>query len=239
MFLNIYLQRVTTENKTGYDTTLLSQIKANGDQMIEVTNYSTSMMMTSKSVLENLRTMARAEDGYDLYQAKTELSARLSEMESSVLNAVGGKIAILTESGYLIGAHNLSRTSVEYEGQDWYQQIIDNGRKTTFCAELQDFFAEMTTYPIQDYRYLYIGRSVLDYSGKNLGVLLIQLSGTKIWGNLPRLWCPPMRGLFIFLTTAEKCRWNTMERKTNWYSLLRRRRLYGREKRTPLPGNAA
>ena len=62
MVLNIYLQRVTTENKTGYDTTLLSQIKANADQMIEVTNYSTSMMMTSKSVLENLRTMARSED---------------------------------------------------------------------------------------------------------------------------------------------------------------------------------
>jgi len=78
MVLNIYLQRVTTENKTGYDTTLLSQIKANADQMIEVTNYSTSMMMTSKSVLENLRTMARSEDSYDLYQAKTQLSARLS-----------------------------------------------------------------------------------------------------------------------------------------------------------------
>lgn len=57
MFLNIYLQRVTTENMTSYDSTLLSQIKANGDQMIEVTNYSTSMMMTSKSVLENLHTM--------------------------------------------------------------------------------------------------------------------------------------------------------------------------------------
>lgn len=204
MFLNIYLQRVTTENKTGYDTTLLSQIKANGDQMIEVTNYSTSMMMTSKSVLENLRTMARAEDGYDLYQAKTELSARLSEMESSVLNAVGGKIAILTESGYLIGAHNLSRTSVEYEGQDWYQQIIDNGRKTTFCAELQDFFAEMTTYPIQDYRYLYIGRSVLDYSGKNLGVLLIQLSGTKIWGKFTQAMVPSHEGTFYIFDNSRK-----------------------------------
>lgn len=129
MFLNIYLQRVTTENMTSYDSTLLSQIKANGDQMIEVTNYSTSMMMTSKSVLENLHTMARSGDSYDLYRAKTELSARLSEMESSVLNAVGGKIAILTNSGYLIGAHNLSRTSVDYEGQDWYQQIVSNGRK--------------------------------------------------------------------------------------------------------------
>ena len=196
MFLNIYLQRVTTENMTSYDSTLLSQIKANGDQMIEVTNYSTSMMMTSKSVLENLHTMARSGDSYDLYRAKTELSARLSEMESSVLNAVGGKIAILTNSGYLIGAHNLSRTSVDYEGQDWYQQIVSNGRKTTFCTELQDFFAEMTTYPIREYRYLYIGRSVLDYSGEKLGVLLIQLSGTKIWGKFTQAMVPLDEGTF-------------------------------------------
>lgn len=199
MVLNIYLQRITTENKTGYDTTLLSQIKANADQMIEVTNYSTSMMMTSKSVLENLRTMARSEDSYDLYQAKTQLSARLSEMESSVLNAVGGKIAILTDSGYLIGAHNLSRTSVEYEGENWYQQIRSNGRKTTFSAELQDFFAEMTSSPIHDHRYLYIGRSVLDYSGENLGILLIQLSGTKIWGKFTQAMVPADEGtLYIF-----------------------------------------
>ena len=62
MFLNIYLQRVTTENMTSYDSTLLSQIKANGDQIVEVTNHPTSRMMTSKSAWETLRPMASSGD---------------------------------------------------------------------------------------------------------------------------------------------------------------------------------
>lgn len=41
MFLNFYLQKVTTENKINNETDLLSQIRDNTDQMIEVTNYAT------------------------------------------------------------------------------------------------------------------------------------------------------------------------------------------------------
>ena len=33
-------------------------------------------------------------------------------------------------------------------------------------------------------KYLYMGREILDYSGKNLGVMLIRLSETNIWGKL-------------------------------------------------------
>ena len=42
MLLNFYLQKVTTENKINNETGLLSQIRDNTDQMIEVTNYATS-----------------------------------------------------------------------------------------------------------------------------------------------------------------------------------------------------
>ena len=55
MLLNFYLQKVTTENKINNETDLLSQIRDNTDQMIEVTNYATSMLMTNKNTLKNLR----------------------------------------------------------------------------------------------------------------------------------------------------------------------------------------
>ena len=182
--LNLYLQRTINENNTTFQNSALSQIKDNTDQIIEVTNYSTSTMMVNQEVLENLRIMDSMQDSYEAYRAKTELSNRLLEMESSVLGAFNGKMAILTNSGYLIGSHNLSKTSLDYEKEAWYQEIVKNGRKTTFCQELAAFFREMTVVTMNDYEYLYIGRSILDYSGEKRGVLLVQLSGQRIWGKI-------------------------------------------------------
>ena len=103
MLLNFYLQKVTTENKINNETDLLSQIRDNTDQMIEVTNYATCMLMTNKNTLKNLRILEQDGDSYEIYQAKRELSNDISDVESSVLNAVGGKVAILTKKGYVIG----------------------------------------------------------------------------------------------------------------------------------------
>lgn len=183
MLLSGYLRSSITKSKIKYDTTLLSQIKDNADRMIEVTNYSTSMMMTNQRVLEDLHIMEDSEDGYELYKAKTDLSAKLSEVESSVLNAVDGKIAILTKSGYLIGTNNISKTKINYEPEEWYKEILRNGRKATFCTDLSSLFFELANAKSEQYKYLYIGRSVLDYSGNHLGLIIIQLSGTKIWGK--------------------------------------------------------
>lgn len=59
--------------------------------MVEVTNYATSMLMTNKNTLKNLRILEQDGDSYEIYQAKRELSNDISDVESSVLNAVGGK----------------------------------------------------------------------------------------------------------------------------------------------------
>ena len=115
MLLNFYLQKVTTENKINNETDLLSQIRDNTDQMIEVTNYATSMLMTNKNTLKNLRILEQDGDSYEIYQAKRELSNDISDVESSVLNAVGGKVAILTKKGYMIGSYTFSRTETNYE----------------------------------------------------------------------------------------------------------------------------
>ena len=183
MALNIYLQKITEENKASYDISVVSQIRENADQMIEIINYATSMMMTNGEVMEDIRNLNELADGYRQYQAKADLAGRLSEMESSTLNPVDGKIAVLTESGYLIGSYNLSRTLVDYKEKEWYGKIIENGRKTTFCRELSEFFSEMAIYDIRDRQYLYIGRTIKDYSGKNLGIIIVQMSEEKIWGN--------------------------------------------------------
>lgn len=183
MLLNFYLQKVTTENKINNETDLLSQIRDNTDQMIEVTNYATSMLMTNKNTLKNLRILEQDGDSYEIYQAKRELSNDISDVESSVLNAVGGKVAILTKKGYMIGSYTLSRTETNYEKEQWYQEILENGRKTTYSTGIETMFQEMTIHDnIQ--KYFYMGREILDYSGKNLGVMLIRLSEKKIWGKL-------------------------------------------------------
>ena len=186
MALNIYLQKITEDNKASYDISAVSQIRENADQMIEIINYATSMMMTNEEVMEDIRDLNGLEDGYRQYQAKSDLAERLSEMESSVLNPVEGKIAVLTSSGYLIGSYNLSRTSVDYKDKEWYRKILANGRKTTFSSGLSAFFSEMAIYDIRDRQYLYIGRTIKDYSGKNLGIIITQMSEEKIWGNFVR-----------------------------------------------------
>lgn len=70
MLLNFYSQKVTTENKINNETNLLSQIRDNADQMIEVTNYATSMLMTNKNTLKNLRTLEQDGDSYEIYRRK-------------------------------------------------------------------------------------------------------------------------------------------------------------------------
>lgn len=183
MVINFYLQKVMNDNKVYFDSSSLLQIKNNADQIIEVMNYSTSMMMVNRDVLENLRLLGEYTDSYELYRAKASLSGRLSDLESSVLNAVDGKIAILTSNGYLISSYNLDKTNIDYENEEWYTSILKNGRKITFQPELIQFFQYMSNYTIKNYQHLYIGRSIEDYSGKSLGIIIVQLSASKIWGK--------------------------------------------------------
>lgn len=183
MVLNIYLQKVMSDNKVRFDSSSLLQIKNNADQIIEVMNYSTSMMIVNQDVLENIRLLGAYPDSYELYRAKTSLSTRLADLESSVLNAVDGKLAILTTDGYLIGSYNISKTNLDYEKEAWYGEILENGRKITFQPELIQFFQAMSNYTIRDHQHLYIGRSIQDYSGRPLGIIMVQLSASKIWGK--------------------------------------------------------
>ena len=69
------------------------------------------------------------------------------------------------------------------EKEQWYQEVLKNGRKTTYSTGIGEIFQEMTIYDNVQ-KYLYMGREILDYSGKNLGVMLIRLSETNIWGKL-------------------------------------------------------
>ena len=139
--------------------------------------------MINKNTLKNLRILEQDGDSYEIYQAKRELSNDISNVESSVLNAVNGKAAILTKTGYVIGSYTLSKTETDYEKEQWYQEVLENGRKTTYSTGIGEIFQEMTIYDNVQ-KYLYMGREILDYSGKNLGVMLIRLSETNIWGKL-------------------------------------------------------
>lgn len=185
--LEFYLQKTMTDSTVNYYSAALRQIKENADQMIEITNYASSMTLIDDSILENLRIIDNSMEGYESYKAKSDISKYLLEMESSVLNAVGGKVAILSENGYLIGGYTRENTRQEYDSEMWYQKILDNGRKSTYCPQLEVFFNEMDSSTTKRNEHLYIGRRIVDYSGKSLGIIMIQLSGEKIWekfGNL-------------------------------------------------------
>lgn len=75
----------------------------------------------------------------------------------------------------MIGSYTLSRTETNYEKEQWYREILENGRKTTYSISIGTIFQEMTIYDNVQ-KYFYMGREILDYSGKNLGVMLIRLS---------------------------------------------------------------
>ena len=58
---------------------------------------------------------------------------------------------------------------------------MENGRKITYSTGIETMFQEMTIHDnIQIY--FYIGREIQDYSGKNLGIMLIRLTEKKNWG---------------------------------------------------------
>ncbi|MFR5916173.1 MAG: hypothetical protein ACLUGJ_14700 [Blautia wexlerae] len=63
MLLNFYLQKVTTENKINNETNLLSQIRDNADQMIEVTNYATSMLDDKQKYAEEPADFMKQDSG--------------------------------------------------------------------------------------------------------------------------------------------------------------------------------
>ena len=68
----------------------------------------------------------------------------------------------------MIGSYTLSKTETNYEKEQWYQEILENGRKITYSTGIETMFQEMTIHDnIQ--KYFYMGREILDYSGKNLG----------------------------------------------------------------------
>lgn len=204
LLLNIYLQSVNNKRVNEYYSSAIQQIKGNADQVIEMVNYTTSMAMINKDILENLQIIADQESEYSTHLARKAILNYILELESTVLNAVSGKIAILTDEGYLISSGNISKTRVEYRDEQWYQRVLDNGRKSIFVPELCSFFEEMDPYMIKKREKLYIGRTIVNYSGKELGILMIQLSGEKIWGQFTEMLDAEEGGQLFILDSSNK-----------------------------------
>lgn len=184
--LNFYLQNTLTERQKSLAVSTMTQIKNNMDNMLETMNYTTSMLMINEEFLEDMRELFDSEEGsYASFQAQKDISKQLQDLESASLNAVGVSMAVLTEGGRLIGVNYRSRTNVVYQGEEWFQKILDNKRKVTLCKEVEKFFVELRKY--QSIRVeenaIYVGRQVADYQGRYLGVLLCRISTEKIWGE--------------------------------------------------------
>lgn len=183
LLLNTYLQKFVEQNKETYAASVVTQIQENADKCIETANYITSSMLSNHKLLKNIRTMEATGDPYEKYIGRMEISDWILDIQSSVLNAAGGKMLVLTSDGYLIGSYSRSKTEVVYESRLWYQNIIKNGRKATFSPYSSAFFEELDMVEGKSEENLYICRTIKDYAGRHLGLVMIQISGKKIWGN--------------------------------------------------------
>ena len=126
VFLDFYLQNVIKDNQIRYDNYTVTQMRDHFDRVIEASNYCVSMMMINSDFLADLRIVNNDQKDYELYSARKGISNRITELENSVLNAIGGKLMILTESGYSISSYSISKTKSEYRDKNWYQDILDN-----------------------------------------------------------------------------------------------------------------
>lgn len=185
-FLCLNMQHKSVSIIQNGTESMTSQITANANQVVESCGYVTSMFMVEPETLSNLRQLLSDEDSdsYTFYNAQVDLSKHISMVESSALGAIKGRIAILTESDYLLSAGNISLIQQDYRAQSWYKQVLDNGRKLTFNSGISSIFQEIyPTETIWDRDYLYVGRSIYDYSNRQLGVTVLRIASEKIWNQ--------------------------------------------------------
>jgi two-component system sensor histidine kinase YesM len=184
VLLCIRLQYTMVTSVKVNNEALMAQIAANENQMIETVSYTTGMFMVDQNTFVNLKRIQEPDSSYEFYLAQVSLSSQISMIESSILGAINGKIAIITSPGYLLSSANISPLQQEYKDTEWYQSVLMNGRKQTFNPQIANVFRELyPTATIRDQEYLYLGRSVYDYAGSELGVVIVQLSAENIWGN--------------------------------------------------------
>ena len=118
-----------------------------------------------------------------MFKAQQNILKQLEDLESASLNAIGVNMAVLTANGQIIGANYRSKTKVEYQDTEWYQNILNNKRKLTLCKEIEQFFTELQTYKAinPEEKVICIGRQITDYKGRHLGILLCRISAGKVW----------------------------------------------------------
>ena len=177
------------------------QVASSMDQFVEMVNYATSMFLTNQTVLNNLRVLHDSSDEYQRYLATNSLSKELGNLESSIMNAVNGKIAVLTTQNQLISFGHLGYTRNDYQQEPWYIDALRNGRNVTYAEEIGDVFLEIPTNgasELTNCRYLHYARTIRSYAGEDYGVLVCQISCERIWGAyLQQFLSDPQKELYV------------------------------------------
>lgn len=162
----------------------MDQVASSMDQFVEVVNYATSMFLINQDVLNNLRVLHDSSNEYQRYLATNYLSKELGNLESSIMNAVNGKIAILTSKNRLISFGHLGYTRNNYQRESWYLDTLRNGRNVTYAEKIGNVFLEIPANSgsgLTNCRYLHYARIIRNYAGEDYGVLVCQISCERIW----------------------------------------------------------
>jgi len=221
IFLSVQLSSYLTNRIIQNNNAFLSQIATNDDQLIETINYATSMLMINNDCMQNLRIIKTDADvnTYRHYQARDTLSRQIRDIENAIMNAVDGRIAVLTENDYLITPSNISRSTRDYKNESWYLDAQTNGRKVTYSPEISNLFLELNQIiPGEEHQYLYSARSILSYSGNYLGMVVSLVSVRKIWSSYLR-GQPGNFGLFLLDTEGNLQACSRYEDVTQFQSL--------------------
>ncbi|MDL2206056.1 histidine kinase [Eubacteriales bacterium OttesenSCG-928-N13] len=185
-FLSVQVGVNTQRQTLTANETYVAQIATNIDQVVEVVNYATSKLMLNLEVLSDLRTVNRyGPDSYAWYVALRRLSQQVENLESSIMNAVGGKLMLLTRDNYLIHYTYMGRTASDYTTEDWYLSAQARARAPVYAPEIINVFFENPTYTVvmESGTSLLYARALQSYSRESQGVVLAQLSSEKIWNN--------------------------------------------------------
>ncbi len=176
----VYMRRQTlTANET-----YAAQLATNIDQLVEIVNYATSKLLVNQQLLADMRTVNRSGlDDYEWYVALRRLSQQVEDVESSIMNAVSGKLILLTRNNYIIHYTQMGEARQDYVREDWYLRAQDSARRPVYTPDIGVVFQENPAYRRvpQDNDALYYARSIMDYSGDVLGAVLVQISSDKIW----------------------------------------------------------
>ena len=178
-----YLIREEYNSQKQYINSVVDQITDNAESVLEIVNYSTSTFLANKKVLNSIKKFSEhPQNTYERYCYFKEIRDYLNDITNSTLIPFNGEMLILTPNSY-VGSNAYGTCTGDYHSQKWYKDIIAGERDCTYYSDLGYLFTELlgSYYGDLQRQSVYIGRSIITYSGEKLGIIIVRIPSDGLW----------------------------------------------------------